>query len=422
MPEEDTSSDGISTILDRVEEQLNEIHPTVDDEAKDTKESRAGSGTDDLDSLDVSSRSPEKKTSDDPLDEIESSDDSGASSPEVESSGEPSGNILDEFDDADKVKIQKYLDDRVTEELKLTESAGGAFKRIKSENRGLEQTIRELETRTAEPEALKAATDRVTELEAQVKANEEANSVLRLEDTQAYRDAVTKPQQEILSSSDAIADRYGVDRDTLANVLGNSNRRELSDNLTSILGDDVLDADKFELYDLSRKAESTFSKRKDLSENAEQALKEAEDLADQAREKDALAQRTNREEHGKAAVDRIKSKANFILDIVGEETVDSFQKDHADYPIEALSDADQAFARFAFNAVIPLAKQVKTLESELQDANDDIIKLRGSTPGDSGGGGGTLTSSEGASSDDKGPSTGISSAVDRIGSALGGIG
>ena len=60
------------------------------------------------------------KTSDDPLDAIESSEDSGASSPEVESSGEPSGNVLDEFDQADRVKLQKYLDERVTEELKLT--------------------------------------------------------------------------------------------------------------------------------------------------------------------------------------------------------------------------------------------------------------------------------------------------------------
>ena len=422
MPEEDTSSEGISSILDRVEEQLNDIHPTVDDDAASNKEGQAGSSTDDLDSLDVASHTPETKTSDDPLDAIESSEDSGASSPEVESSGEPSGNVLDEFDEADRVKLQKYLDERVTEELKLTESAGGAFKRIKSENRELEQKIRELETRTAEPEALKAATDRVAELEAQVKATEEANSVLRLEDTQAYRDAVTKPQQEILASSDAIADRYGVDRDQLANILGNPNRRELSDNLNSVLGDDVLDADKFELYDLSRKAEATFAKKNELSSNAEQALQEAEELADKAREKDALAQRTNREEHGQAAVDRIKSKAGVILDIVGEETVDSFKKEHSDYPIEALSDADQAFARFAYKAVIPLAKQVKKLESELQDANDDILKLRGSTRGDSGGGGGTLTSSEGSSSEGKTSTTGISSAVDRIGSALGGMG
>ena len=135
-----------------------------------------------------------------------------------------------------------------------------------------------------------------------------------------------------------------------------------------------------------------------------------------------MAQRSNREEHGQAAVDRIKSKAGFILDIVGEETADSFKKEHSDYPNEALSDADQAFARFAYKAVIPLAMQVKKLESELHDANDDILKLRGSTPGDSGGGGGTLTSSEGSSSEGKTSTTGISSAVDRIGSALGGMG
>ena len=87
MPEEDTSSEGISSILDRVEEQLNDIHPTVDDDAASNKEGQAGSSTDDLDSLDVASRTPETKTSDDPLDAIESSEDSGASSPEVESSG-----------------------------------------------------------------------------------------------------------------------------------------------------------------------------------------------------------------------------------------------------------------------------------------------------------------------------------------------
>jgi len=418
MPEETESSEGISTILDRMEEQINEATTAPVDEAPesttgDTKQPN----TDDLDSLDVSNRTPEKEVSNDPLDEIESSSDAGSTEAEVATPEPTSGNVLDEFDEADRTKIQKYLDERVTEELKLTESAGGAFKRIKSENRDLEQKIRELETRTAEPEALKAATDRVAELEAQVKANEEANSVLRLEDTQAYRDAVTKPQQDILASSDAIADRYGVDRDKLANILGNSNRKELSDNLTSVLGDDVLDADKFELYDLSRKAEATFAKRNELSQNAEQALKEAEDMAEKAREQDAFKQRTNREEHGQAAVDRINSKAKFILDIVGEDTVNTFKQQHAEYPIESLSDSDQAFARFSSNAIIPLAKHVKKLELELQEANDDILKLRGSTPGDSSGGGGTPTSSESSSPDPK-KSSGISTAVDRIGGAL----
>ena len=402
---QNTDTAGAENFLDRLNDQLNEASG-ADSLAQQRDEGAEGEGTqsapeggtEDLDGL----RKPDEGSTKgpDPLDDLSEDANKGSSTkkePEGGTGGddgEQHKDALAEFDAADQVKLRKYLDDKIAEELQLTESAGGAFKRLKGENRTLEEKVRELEARTAEPEALNAATERITELEAQVKANEEAKSVLRLEDTEAYKEAVVKPQQEILASSDAIADRYGVDRDQLANILGNPNRRELSDNIGKLMGDDVADADKFELYDLSRKAESTFAKKADLANNAEAALKEAEELAGKAQERQALEDRQGRETAAKETIDRLKDKASFILDIVGEDTVSGFVGANAERPVASLNPADQAFARFAFDALIPLAKHVRKLEGELQTAADDNLKLRGSTPGGQGSGGGKQTDQE----------------------------
>ena len=250
------------------------------------------------------------------------------------------------------------------------------------------QTINDLESRTAEPEALKAATDRISELESQIKTTEQANSVLRLEDTQAYKDTIIKPQQEILSRSDAIAERYGVDRDELANLMGVSDRRALSDGLNKLMGDDIADADKFELYDLSRHTEATFAKRKELADNADGALKEAEELAEKERERGALKARQGREEAAKATVDRLSSKAKFILDTVGDDSVQEAVDDIVERDIDALSEQDRAFARLSAKAVAPLARRILKLERELEDANDELTARRKASPGGGGKGGG----------------------------------
>jgi hypothetical protein len=433
MAEENKTTEeaGIGNILDRLESQLNESSG-ADSLAQQRDEGSGGGNNQEVDSggvsedLDGLRDAEELKGAMDPLDDLSEDANKGTDSSITESSAdaddgggnEPThSDILSEFDAPDQDKIKAYLDEKIAEELKLTESAGGAFKRLKGENRELEGKLRELESRTAEPEALKAATERISELESQVKANEEAQSVLRLEDTEAYNQAVVAPQQEILAASDDIADRYGVDRDQLADILGNPNRRELSDMIGNLLGEDVADADKFELYDLSRRAEGTFRRKNELFNNAEAALMEAEELAGKARERQALDERQSREAAARETVTRLKEKASFILDIVGEDTVSGFVDSNAERPVESLNPADQSFARFAFDALIPLAKHVRKLEGELQVASDDNLKLRGSTPGGGGSGGGNPTDAE-SQTNEASSTDGIESAVDRINRAL----
>ena len=197
-----------------------------------------------------------------------------------------------------------------------------------------------------------------------------------------------KPQQEILKRTDAIAERYGVDRDDLANLMGVADRRALSEGIIRLMGDDVVDADKFELYELSRHTEATFAKRKQLADNAEGALREAEELAEKERERSALKARQGREEAAKDTVDRLSSKAKFILDTVGEDAVQEAVDDIAERDIDALSEQDRAFARLSAKAVAPLARRILKLERELEDANDELTARRKASPGGGGKGGG----------------------------------
>ena len=424
MPDQPDAQRGASNFLNRLSEEIDAAGRTPDDPVPgSTPPKPAATPEPDLDSLRATGPDPGP----DPLDSLSDAANKGTPAakatpavPDPAPKDKPADDSdpLASFDDADKERIQQYLDERLAEELKLIGSSGGAFKRLKGENRELAGKIRELETRTADPEALKAAAEKISELESLVKVNEEANSVLRLEDTDAYKAAVTTPQREILAASDTLADRYGVDRDQLANLLGNPNRRELSDGITKLFGDDVADADKFELYDLSRRAEQTFAKRNELNANAEAAIKEAQELADKAGQRKSLEERQARAEAAKDAVSRIRDKAGFIIDIVGGDMVEAFTEAHASAPIHSLNPGDQAFARFAFDAIVPLAKKVRELETELQSANDDIIILRGTNPGGGGGSGGGGGRTPEESPTESQPSVGVATAVDRIGAAL----
>lgn len=340
-------------------------------------------------------------------------------SPEPDKGDKPTPEVSDDTDPLssyspeEKAQIQAYLDDAIANELQLSESGGGAFKRLRGENRDLQQKVRELEGRTAEPEALSAANDRITELEAQLKANEESSSVLRLEETTAYRDTVIKPQQDILQRSDTIADRYGVDRDKLSDILGEPDGRRLSEAITNLLGEDVADSDKFELYNLSRQAEETFRKRDELVQNADSALKEAEELASKEKERLALDEVRGRESAATTTLDRIKEKAPFILDIVGD-LKETFVKTHSQADLNTLAPEDQAFARFAFDSFIPLAHKILKLEKELQTAHDDNIKLRGATPGGPASGGVSTNSDAKPTPQEDAKSEGVKSTVSRI--------
>ena len=391
----DDQKEGVANFLDRIGDSIDNID-NVPDEPEESSEEKEKTPDPQLDDLGESTKK-DKVISDDPLDNLEPEENIETSSTQEEPvSSEPeatedTGDLLDTFDEADRAKLQEYLDKKITEELELSASAGGAFKRLRNENRDLNQTIKNLESRTAEPEALKAATEKISELEAQIKTNEQANSVLRLEDTQAYKDAVIKPQQEILSRSDAIAERYGVNRDELANLMGISDRRALSDGINKLMGDDVADADKFELYELSRHTEATFAKKKQLVDNADAALREAEDLAEKERERSALKARQGREEAAKATVDRLSSKAKFILDTVGDDAVQEVVDDIAERDIDALSEQDRAFARLSAKAVVPLARKILTLERELEEVNDELSARRKASPGGSGKSGGSVS-------------------------------
>lgn len=387
MPDPATTPSGSAAFLDRIGADIDGLenppadptpNPAPAPGPKGTPSPEPGSKIDDLD-LGTPPLDPK-----DSLDDLDPGDPNPA--PEPDPKPTDGDDPLADFDEAERAKIQAYLDERLAKELTETESAGGAFKRLRAENRELQTQLQTLQSKGADSEALAAATARIKELEEAARVREQADSVLRLEDTQAYKDAVIAPQQEILSASDAIADRYGADPDKLADLLSTADRRELSSGIVKLLGDDVSEADKFELYDLNRRTQATFAKKRELAANADAAIKEAEELASQERQRAALQARQGREAAAEAAVKRLNEKAKFILDIAGADAIKAATKDIAERDVADLSEADRAFARLSAKALVPLAKKVLALEKELADANDELVARRKAAPGSRSGG------------------------------------
>lgn len=336
----------------------------------DAKPKPAGDPADPLDNLE-----PDPKP--DPKDE-----------PNPKEDPAPSADVLDTLDPDDKAKVQAYIDEQVAAEVTETKSAGGAFKRLKAENRTLVARAESLQAKLdqGDPDALKAATERVKELEEAARIREEADSVTKLEDTKAYKETIVSPLRDIIAKSDAIAKRYGVDQDQLADALEITDRRDLSTKINQLLGEDAVDADKFELFDLARQVERIGEKRTELRDNAESALEEAAELEGKAKEKAAFEARQVREGAVESTFKRLGEKAQFILDTVGDELAETIKAEIAENDISVLSPEEQAFARVASKALRPMAKKILTLEAELQEANDELVARRKAAPGSRGGG------------------------------------
>lgn len=395
MPDDDPIQ-GQQSFLDRISDQIDNADPEPGTQTPDPNTPDPDpKPTPDVPDLTPEPGDPEPKGDPDSGDGLDNLEPKPKDAPKPEGGGDPKGegegdggeDPLATFDEADRAKIQAYIDDQVAAEVTASESAGGAFKRLKAENRELRAERDEAKASSGDPEALTAATARIKELEEAQTVREQQDSVLKLEETQAWADTVVSPLTRVLEASDKIAERYGVDKVALSDALELTDRRQLSETVSQLLGEDAVEADKFELFDLARQVEGVYEKRKELRENASEALREAEELAAKAEASKALEARQEREAAVEGVIENITSKAKFITDLMGDEVLADAKTDIAERGVDALSPAELAHARVAAKALRPMAQKILTLERDLQEVSDQLAARKKAAPGSSTSGG-----------------------------------
>ena len=196
------------------------------------------------------------------------------------------------------------------------------------------------------------------------------------------------PLQNVLVASDKIADRYGVDKHQLSATLEMEDRQAQSTALNKLFDDagvEIVEADKFELFDLARHVDSVYRQRDVLRSNAHGALEEANALVLEQNERAALAERQGREASVAEGVSRFESKVPELVDIVGKEELASAAKSFAETP--DVTPDNLAYNEMTAKAFIPLLRRIRSVEAENAELSDELSAHKSAIPGAGGGGG-----------------------------------
>jgi hypothetical protein len=248
---------------------------------------------------------------------------------------------------------------------------------LKSELDAERQTRTQLETRVKEIEATAA---RALELEEKIKGYEAKITVTNLTESEAYREQIAKPLVGILDRSDAIADRYGIDKDQLAETLEISDdnaRRKAFKELTS--GLDIDPDDALEMRALAKEVQPLKARREELLANADTALAELDankTRAEQERTLQAVEER-------KATVDKvakhITTKLPFLKTLEGVD-FDGLVAGVKESDFDTIAPQNKAYSQIAGEIFPSLIRSYDAAIRQVEQLSDDLAKYRKQTP------------------------------------------
>ena len=214
--------------------------------------------------------------------------------------------------------------DSLSEDIgdKWTPKAASRFKQLKSELKNnqseveqLRHTVTEQEAKLKEMSGLVENRD-IDQLQERVSGYEFDKVLNNLEDTDAYKQAVSQPLGNLINQSNEIADKYEVDPDTLVDILALEDTEKQDEALAKVFPD-ASDRDKAKIYNIIDGLSPILERRQHLMANAEGALQEAHALEDQRRNQDAAEQAHLRANVTRNVATRVSEKLPFLSGVEG---------------------------------------------------------------------------------------------------------
>ena len=280
--------------------------------------------------------------------------------------------------------------EQLTEEVDWTPKAANRFKQLKEELKGsrseldqLRQLSKEQEAKLQELSAIAENKD-IEQLQSRIAEYEQERMFTNLEQTTAYRDAVSKPLGALMEQADQIADKYEIDSNALIDVLALDDAQQQDERLAEILPH-ASDRDKARIYRIIEEINPILERRKTLFDNVEEAAKEAA-MLEETKQKQDLAERARlRDNVTRNVVERITEKLPFVKTIDGID-INAIQNKAASVDPSVIHPVD-----FAYNAVsaqllptivreyVGLRKEIEALTDKLAEFENAEPKMSGAT-------------------------------------------
>jgi hypothetical protein len=295
-------------------------------------------------------------------------------------------------EEAEAAEEKRKAEGRLTDaekdaaEKNMTIKAGTAFKAVRAENAELEKKLTEANAKIAEAEkkladASATSPDAVKELQAKVDRYEKELGALKIEATDEYQKAVTRPMAKAQADLRAIAVRNKVSEGDLAAALSEPDLGARNAKLAELTSE-------FNRWDLNE-FDRVLTKISDINEakaNFDATAADrakgltAQQAADAAAAKAEIQRNWN---HALVSVREKLAKEIPVFGQTGDEKWDADLKAKLDgvqnLDLSALSNEDLAAAMYRSEAVPMLLTLITDLFGQTRTLNETVTKLRGTS-------------------------------------------
>ena len=241
----------------------------------------------------------------------------------------------------------------------------------------LRQTVKEQEQKLKEMSGLVDNQD-IDQMRASLEQYEHEKAFSDLEGTEAYKQAVTDPLNELLEGVNQIGEKYDVDMDKLLDIVSMDNADEQDVAILESLTD-VTDRDKARLYRIIDEIDPIMQRRDELQQNATEALNEARMLEEERVNAELAETAAMRANVTRNVVNKVKEKLPFLN---GIETVDmgSIESKAAELDPSVIHPVDFAYNSVAAQILPTIVKEYMSSRKEAETLMEKLAEYEGAEP------------------------------------------
>jgi hypothetical protein len=265
-----------------------------------------------------------------------------------------------------------------------TPKAASRFKQLKEElksNRSevdqLRQTVKEQEAKLQEMTGLVENKD-IEALEKQIASYEQDKAFSDLENTDAYRQAVGEPLENLVNQATEIADKWSLDADELIDVIAMDDLEEQDNALKELIAP-LNDRDKAKIYRIIEDVDPIMDRRENLIENAEAALQEAQLLQEQKQAADAAEKAELRSNVTRNVATRISEKLPFLSGIENFD-MNNVQQTASEIDPALLHPVDAAYNAVSAQLLPVLVKEYLSSRKEAEVLTSKLAEYENAEP------------------------------------------
>lgn len=323
---------------------------------------------------------PEPEPEPEPTPEPEPEPEPEPKQSEEEPKAEEAQEELGEFDPTDA------LDSDVGDDW--TPKAASRFKQLKAELKAsndelesLRQQMAENDSKVKELSGELQATD-IEEMQKKLEAYEQEKMFSDLENTEAYKTAITEPLDRLLETTKEIADKYEISPDDLVDALSLQDQAEQDERLAELM-EDTTDRDRARIYRVIEDLAPILDKRLSMMENAQQALSEANLANERQVELQAAERAKERQNAAKNVVARVQQKLPFLSGIEGLDMA-AVQQKAAEVDPSVIHPVDYTYNSVSAQILPSIVKEYANLRKEVDVLTDRLAQYEDAEPNMSG--------------------------------------